>query len=299
MLETIDTSLRLTEEEYWRQIGHEQLRLHLLQRRLFQTRKAAALVFLEGWDAAGKGGAIKRITETLDPRGYEVVAFAAPKGEEKAHHYMWRFWRNVPPHGRMGIFDRTHYGRVLVERVEGFCSQDEWRRAFREINEWEGHLLGSDCLVIKFWLHISKDEQLNRFKSRERDPYRQYKLTEEDWRNRARWDEYAEAVEQMLQRTSTALAPWTVVEANDKWWARVKIVRTIADRLEAVLGRPEMPAETGGDGGKGGRKSGMKDGKKGGKKDGKGKKRKAGKKAGRKAERKAGKKAGKAKAAAP
>ena len=177
MLEKIDTNLALTEKEYWRRIGEEQLRLHLLQRKLFQTREASAVVFMEGWDAAGKGGAIKRVTETLDPRGFEVVAFAAPKGDEKTHHYMWRFWKNVPPLGRMAIFDRTHYGRVMVERCEGYCSEDEWRRAYREINEWEGHLLSSNCLVIKFWLHISQDEQLRRFRSRERDPYRQYKLT--------------------------------------------------------------------------------------------------------------------------
>lgn len=242
MLEKVDVSLALTEKEYWRRIGEEQLRLHMLQRRMFQSGKCAALVMLEGWDAAGKGGAIKRITETLDPRGYEVVAYAAPKGDEKTHHYLWRFWKDVPSHGRMAIFDRTHYGRVLVERCEGFCSEDEWRRAYREINEWEGHLLSSDCLVVKFWLHLSKDEQLRRFKSRERDPYRRYKLTEEDWRNRARWKDYEEAVEQMLQKTSTPLAPWTVVEANDKYWARVKIVKTIADRLEEALGPVEQPA---------------------------------------------------------
>jgi polyphosphate kinase 2 (PPK2 family) len=141
----------------------------------------------------------------------------------------------------MVIFDRSHYGRVLVERVEGFCSEEEWRRAYREINEWEGHLLSGGCQVIKFWLHISQEEQLRRFRSRERDPYRQYKLTEEDWRNRARWKEYEEAVEQMLQRTSTPLAPWTVVEADDKSWARVKIVETIVDRLEDVLGKAKVP----------------------------------------------------------
>jgi len=240
VLEKIDTTLALTEKEYWRRISEEQLRLHTLQRKMFQTHKCAALVMLEGWDAAGKGGAIKRITETLDPRGFEVLAFAAPKGEDKTHHYQWRFWKHVPPHGQMAIFDRTHYGRVLVERLEGFCSEEEWRRAYREINEWEGHLLSSGCLVIKFWLHLSKDEQLRRFKSRERDPYRRYKLTEEDWRNRARWKDYEEAVEQMLQKTSTPLAPWTVVEANDKYWARVKCVKTIADKLEEILGPAEV-----------------------------------------------------------
>lgn len=263
MLEKSDMNVALTDKEYWRRIGEEQLRLHLLQRKLFQTRKAACVAFMEGWDAAGKGGAIKRVTETLDPRGFEVVAFAAPKGDEKTHHYMWRFWKNVPPLGRLSIFDRTHYGRVLVERVEGFCSEEEWRRAYREINEWEGHLLSSGCIVVKFWLHITQDEQLRRFRSRERDPYRRFKLTEEDWRNRARFKEYEEAVEHMLQRTSTPLAPWTVVEANDKYWARVKIVKTLADRLEEVLGKVDIP----------------KNGKKGKKKDKKDKKEKEGKKA--------------------
>ncbi len=250
MLEIFDIGPAPTEKEYWRRIAEEQLRLHTLQRRMFQDRKAGALVMLEGWDAAGKGGAIKRLTETLDPRGFEVVAFAAPRGDEKTHHYMWRFWKSVPPLGRMAIFDRTHYGRVMVERCEGFCSEDEWRRAYREINEWEGHLLGSGCIVVKFWIHLSKDEQLRRFKGRERDPYRRYKLTEEDWRNRARWKEYEEAVEQMLQKTSTPLAPWTVVEGNDKFWARVKIVKTVADRLEEVLG----PSEDGKKGKKKGKK---------------------------------------------
>jgi polyphosphate kinase 2 (PPK2 family) len=258
MLEKVDLGLALAEKEYWRRIGEEQLRLHMLQRRMFQSGKCAALVMLEGWDAAGKGGAIKRVTETLDPRGYEVVAYAAPHGDEKTHHYLWRFWKNVPPRGRMSIYDRTHYGRVLVERCEGFCSEEEWRRAYREINEWEGHLLSSGCLVMKFWLHLSKEEQLRRFKSRERDPFRQYKLTEEDWRNRARWKDYEEAVEQMLQKTSTPLAPWTVVEANDKYWARVKIVKTIADRLEEILG----PAETNEKGKKKDRKKDKKKGRK-------------------------------------
>lgn len=264
MLEKVDTTLSLTEKEYWHRIGEAQLRLHILQRQLYQTGKAGCIVMLEGWDAAGKGGAIKRITETLDPRGFEVVAFAAPKGEDKAHHYMWRFWKHVPPKGRMVIFDRSHYGRVLVERVEGFCSEEEWRRSYREINEWEGHLLSSGCLVVKFWLHISQEEQLRRFRSRERDPYRRYKLTEEDWRNRARFKDYEEAVEQMLQRTSTPLAPWSVIEADDKWWARVKIVETIVGRLEEVLGKVEIP---GGNGKPGGKKPGGK--KKGGKKAGK------------------------------
>lgn len=235
MLEKIDLGRALAEKEYWRRMGEEQVRIRELQGRMFRTRRAAAICMLEGWDAAGKGGAIKRVTETLDPRGYEVVAFAAPTGDERVRHYLWRFWRNVPPMGRLAIFDRSPYGRVLVERVEGFCSKEEWKRSYREINEWEAQLVASGCQVLKFWMHISKDEQLRRFKSRERDPFRAYKLTEEDWRNRAKWEEYQVAVEEMLEKTSTTYAPWTVVEANDKWWARLKVVTTVADRLEHAL----------------------------------------------------------------
>jgi len=235
MLEKVDVTRALTEKEYWKRIGEEQVRLRSLQQKAYQSGRLGLLSGMEGWDAAGKGGAIKRITEVLDPRGFEVFTFAAPKGDEKTHHYLWRFWKCIPPLGRIAVFDRTHYGRVLVERVEGFCSQEEWKRAFREINEWESQLVHSGCAVVKMWLHISKDEQLRRFKSRERDPFRRYKLTEEDWRNRAKWTPYQEAVDEMLEKTSTTYAPWTVVEANDKWWARVKVVKTIADRLEEGL----------------------------------------------------------------
>ncbi|MHC4923283.1 MAG: polyphosphate kinase 2 family protein [Planctomycetota bacterium] len=260
MLETVDLDVRLSEEEYWDGVRAAQLKLRQQLFRMYRQGSLSAICLFEGWDAAGKGGAIKRITEGLDPRGYEVFTFAAPAGDEAHHHYLWRFWRAVPSLGRLAIFDRSHYGRVLVERVEKFCSKDEWRRAYREINEWEGQLVTSGCLVLKFWLHISKEEQLTRFKSRERDPYRSYKLTEEDWRNRARWDEYLEAVEQMLRRTSTARAPWTVVEADDKWFARVKVVSTIADRLEAALDDLEKGKNRGRNGltsnGNGGKKRG-------------------------------------------
>jgi polyphosphate kinase 2 (PPK2 family) len=194
-----------------------------------------ALAVFEGWDAAGKGGVIKRITETLEPRGYTVSSFSAPRGEEKSHHYLWRFWRALPRAGHLGIFDRSYYGRVLVERVEGFCSIDEWRRAYREINEFEAQQASFGMIIHKFWLHISREEQLRRFRARENDPFRSYKLTPEDWRNRARWSQYLEAAEEMLARTSTPYAPWTVVEANDKFYARVRVVKTLADAVDKAL----------------------------------------------------------------
>ena len=235
MLESIDLTRRLSEQRYARRIRDLQVRLRALHFRMYEAR-VPALALFEGWDAAGKGGAIKRVTETLEPRGFTVSSFSAPRGEERTHHYLWRFWRTLPRAGHLGIFDRSYYGRVLVERVEGFCSEDEWQRAFREINELEAQQVSYGMVVCKFWLHISKEEQARRFRDRERDPFRSYKLTPEDWRNRARWDDYAAAVEEMLVRTSTPAAPWTVVEANDKLYARVKIVKTIVDALDKSLG---------------------------------------------------------------
>ncbi len=234
MLETIDVTLRMDEQTYRRRVLEEQLRLRELHFRMYE-RQVPLLAVFEGWDAAGKGGAIKRITETLEPRGYTVTSFSAPRGEEKTHHYLWRFWRVLPRAGHLGVFDRSHYGRVLVERVEGFCSEAEWKRAFREIREFETQQSSLGMVVCKFWLHISAEEQLRRFRDRERDPFRQHKLTPEDWRNRARWGEYAGAVEDMLAATSTERAPWTVVEADDKYHARVKVLSTLNDALERAL----------------------------------------------------------------
>ena len=234
MLEKLDTTLALNKKQYDEQIGKVQVRLRELGYEIFRQQVPVWCVF-EGWDAAGKGGAIKRVTEMLDPRGYTVSAYAAPRGDEKSHHYLWRFWRNLPRAGHVAIFDRTYYGRVLVERVERFCSDDEWRRAYSEINEMEAHQHSYGMVICKFWLHLTKEEQLRRFKSRELDPYRSYKLTEEDWRNRAKWDEYFGAVEDMLLHTSTPHAPWTAVEANNKYWARVKVVKTIVEAIEKRL----------------------------------------------------------------
>jgi AMP-polyphosphate phosphotransferase len=234
MLEGITLNRRLSAKTYGKRIVAEQLRLRRLHFELYERRRPVLALF-EGWDAAGKGGAIKRVTETLEPRGFTVSSFSAPRGEEATHHYLWRFWRALPRAGHLGVFDRSYYGRVLVERVEGFCAPDEWRRAFREINELEEHQTSAGMIICKFWLHLSKEEQLRRFKDRERDPFRAYKLTPEDWRNRARWGDYLAAVEEMLARTSTRHAPWTVVEADDKYYARVKVVRTIASAIERAL----------------------------------------------------------------
>jgi len=234
MLDQLDMKKSLSKKQYGEQIGKAQMRLRELGFTIFRKQVPVWCVF-EGWDAAGKGGAIKRVAEMLDPRGFTVSTYAAPKGEEKTHHYLWRFWRHVPRAGHMAIFDRSHYGRVLVERVEGFCNADEWRRAFREINEFEEHQHSAGTVICKFWLHITKEEQIRRFRSRETDPFRSYKLTEEDWRNRAKWPQYSEAVEDMLLHTSTQYAPWTVVEGNDKYYARVKVVRTIVEAIEQRL----------------------------------------------------------------
>jgi polyphosphate kinase 2 (PPK2 family) len=234
MLEHVDVGKKLSEKQYWKRLARQQVRLRQLQFKVYE-KQVPVLALFEGWDAAGKGGAIKRISETLEPRGYTVSSFSAPRGEEKTHHYLWRFWRVLPRAGHLGIFDRTYYGRVLVERVEGLLSEDEWRRAYREINEFEAHQASFGMVLVKFWLHTSKDEQLRRFKDRERDPFRSYKLTGEDWRNRAKWDAYSEAIEEMLARTSTPYAPWTIIEANDKYHARVKVVKTLADAIEKAL----------------------------------------------------------------
>ena len=181
----------------------------------------------EGWDAAGKGGAIRRIVAALDARDYRVIPIAAPTEEERAQHYLWRFWRHLSRAGRMTIFDRSWYGRVLVERVEGFAQEAEWKRAYAEINDFEDQLVRHGIVLCKFWFHISKEEQLARFKAREGTPYKRWKLTDEDWRNREKWDEYEEAVDDMIEHTSTMLAPWTLVEANDKRFARVKVLKTV------------------------------------------------------------------------
>ena len=235
VLDKVDLTKALKRKEYEDQLQEYQVRLRELEYRCFDERRAVVIGY-EGWDAAGKGGNIRRVTECLDPRGYSVVPIAAPKGDDATHHYLWRFWRQLPKAGHLAIFDRTWYGRVLVERVEHFCSEAEWRRAYQEINEFELSLANFGTIVVKFWLQISKDEQLRRFKEREKIPYKQYKITEEDWRNREKWDAYRQAVVDTLQNTSTTYAPWTIVESNDKLWARIRTLRTIVETVERGLG---------------------------------------------------------------
>src|SRR3954471_892229 len=194
-------------------------------------------VVFEGWDASGKGGAIKRLVSPLDPRHVRVAQFAAPTYDEKRHHFLWRFWPALPGWGGMAVFDRSWYGRVLVERVEGFATEEQWSRAYREILEFEQTLIAEGMVLVKFWLHLSEQEQLRRFDSRSKDPLRQWKLTDDDWRNRGKRLAYEAAVEEMLEQTDHDDAPWTLVEAENKRWARVKVVETVVAAIEAGLRR--------------------------------------------------------------
>ena len=234
----VDLSAKLEKEDYKIRLREAQVELRKLQLKIFQAN-IPVLVLFEGWDAAGKGGAIKRLTDTLDPRSYQVIAFAAPTEEEHRYHYLWRFWRKLPAAKTIGIFDRSWYGRVLVERVEGFAKDMDWRRAYQEINEFEAQLTHSGCVLVKFWLHISPEEQLNRFNERQNNPYRQHKLTDEDWRNREKQPLYHVAVNHMVARTSTPVAPWTIVAANDKYFARVKVLDTVIAAIETGLKQRE------------------------------------------------------------
>ncbi|MDR1706116.1 MAG: polyphosphate:AMP phosphotransferase [Clostridiales bacterium] len=224
----------LSEAQYDSLLKQYQKHISNLGFKLYRKRRSVVIVY-EGWDAAGKGGNIKRLTEELDPRGYDVRPVAAPSKEELSHHYLWRFWRDMPKDGHIAIFDRSWYGRVMVERVEGLCSEDEWRRAFNEINEMEMHLRRHGVIICKFWMHIDKDEQLRRFQARMEDPMKQYKIGGEDWRNREKWDAYLLAVNEMLAKTSTHCAPWTVVEANSKKFARIKVLERVIKTLEKEL----------------------------------------------------------------
>jgi polyphosphate kinase 2 (PPK2 family) len=237
MLEKLNLDRQLSQEEYERRLLRGQLQLRELAFQLYSRKRSLVAVY-EGWDAAGKGGNIRRVTEKLDPRGYEVLSIAAPAGEDKTHHYLYRFWRRLKPpdEKQVMIFDRSWYGRVLVERVEGFCTEAAWKRSFREINDFERQLSEAGIIVAKFWIHISKEEQLRRFGQRADTPYKRWKLTDEDWRNREKWDQYSEAVEDMLLKTSTLTAPWTVVEGDFKWWARVKCVETLVKTVGKHLG---------------------------------------------------------------
>jgi polyphosphate kinase 2 (PPK2 family) len=235
IINRLDLAHSLPAEGHKDELLRYQGQLNRLARRLQASRKSVILVF-EGPDAGGKGGAIRRITDAIDARHYRVISIAAPTEEERAHPYLWRFWRHLPRLGRFTIFDRSWYGRVLVERLEGFCAPEAWRRAYGEINAFEEQLSEFGIIIVKCWLAISPDEQANRFKAREETPHKQYKITAEDWRNREKWDAYEAAACDMIERTSTEIAPWTLVEANDKRWARIKVLKTTCECLEAALG---------------------------------------------------------------
>ncbi len=234
VLSHLDMSKRLEKRPFERELLKYQGELNLLQRRASRAAVSTILVF-EGVDAAGKGGAIRRITAALDARDCQVIPIAAPTDEELAHHYLWRFWRHLPRAGRVTIFDRSWYGRVLVERVERLATRDEWRRAYAEINQFEDQLIDRGIVLVKYWIHITKDEQLRRFKDREGSDVKSWKITADDWRNRAKWDAYEQAVNDMIERTSTRQAPWTLVEGNDKYYARIRILQTACNRLRQSL----------------------------------------------------------------
>lgn len=236
MIDQLDLSVALPRDEYRKQLLQHQVRLRELCFQLY-VRKVSLVVVYEGWDAAGKGGNIRRVTQHLDPRGYEVFQISAPTGEDNTHHYLWRFWRRLcpPEEKQVLIFDRSWYGRVLVERIEGYCDDAAWQRAYREINTFESELINGGMILVKFWLHISPEEQLRRFEERQNNPRKQWKMTDEDWRNRAKWPDYEVAINDMLAETSTEDAPWTLIEGNDKLHARVKALRTLVQTLEDKL----------------------------------------------------------------
>ncbi|MCM2331552.1 polyphosphate:AMP phosphotransferase [Geopseudomonas sagittaria] len=236
LVDSLDMTQSLDKDSYQQQLVAEQARLAQLLRDKRMRRHALVAVF-EGNDAAGKGGAIRRVTGALDPRQYHIVPVAAPTEEEQAQPYLWRFWRHIPARGRFTMFDRSWYGRVLVERVEGYCSQADWLRAYSEINDFEEQLTDAGVVLVKFWMAIDQQTQLERFKEREQTAFKRFKITEDDWRNRDKWTQYVDAVNDMVDRTSTEIAPWTLIEANDKRFARVKVLRTINEALEAAFAR--------------------------------------------------------------
>ncbi|MCL2075895.1 MAG: polyphosphate:AMP phosphotransferase [Betaproteobacteria bacterium] len=247
VLTALDLSKAIPKDEYSLRLSQAQWRLSELARSP-EFKKRSLILAFEGWDAAGKGSGIRRLFAALDARYCQIIPISAPTEEELAQPYLWRFWRHIPRNGRITVFDRTWYGRVLVERVEGYCSENDWLRAYAEINDFEYDLVSSGAVIVKFWLQISKDEQLRRFENRESIPFKRHKISEEDWRNREKWDEYHRAVCDMVERTSTGIVPWTLVEADDKYFARVKILETVCNRLEESLMdrtcRPEAEVKT-------------------------------------------------------
>lgn len=233
-LSEFDLNKKLSDEKYKEKLDHYQKKLSSLHNVLYR-KKIPVIIAYEGWDAAGKGGNIKRITEALDPRGFEVQPIASPEPHEKARHYLWRFWNRLPKTGHIAIFDRTWYGRVMVERLEGFCKENDWQRAYNEINEFEKELDDWGAVIIKFWVQIDKKTQLARFTERQNTPEKRWKITDEDWRNREKWDQYEEAVNEMLKKTNTSYAPWYILESNDKKYARIKALKVVIDEIEKKL----------------------------------------------------------------
>jgi polyphosphate:AMP phosphotransferase len=230
-LSDVDLSQTLSKKEYLKIVEEKQARIHDLHHEMYRRRIPMVMVY-EGWDAAGKGGNIRRLTARMDPRGYEVIPVAAPNDIEKSHHYLWRFWSEFPKAGHVAIYDRSWYGRVLVERVEGFCKEWEWKQAYREINEMEENFVNFGAVMVKFWIHIDQDEQLKRFKARELNPSKRWKLGDEDWRNREKWEPYKKATNDMFLRTHTSYAPWTIIEGNCKRFARIRALDTVIEAIE-------------------------------------------------------------------
>ncbi len=234
VLSSLPPARNITKDKYQKELETWQGRLNVLTRHPKFNKLSCVLVF-EGQDAAGKGGAIRRVMRALDPRIYQGIPVAAPTEEERAQPYLWRFWRHLPRRGRFTVFDRSWYGRVLVERVEKFCSENDWMRAYTEINDFERQLVRNKTVLVKFWLQIDKDEQLKRFKEREKTPFKRFKITEEDWRNREKWDQYHDAVCDMVDRTSTEIAPWNLIAADNKYAARIEVLKTVVKKIEAAL----------------------------------------------------------------
>ncbi|MBR6329477.1 MAG: polyphosphate:AMP phosphotransferase [Lachnospiraceae bacterium] len=233
-LSEIPLDKRVSPAEYDTRLKELQDRLSELHNRIY-LNKIPVIIGYEGWDAAGKGGNIKRLTAALDPRGFEVHPIASPEPREKNRHYLWRFWNRLPKDGHIAVFDRTWYGRVMVERLEGFCSENDWQRAYNEINEFEKELTDWGAIVIKFWVQIDKDTQLERFTDRQNTPEKQWKITDEDWRNREKWDLYEGAIDEMIRKTSTEYAPWYILESVDKRYARIKALEIVIEEIEKKL----------------------------------------------------------------
>ncbi len=243
VLDALPDGKPLGKKAYEKRMGELTAEINGLTLDAFRRGISSVLVF-EGWDAAGKGGSIRRLGAALDARYFRVVPISAPTEEERAQPYLWRFWRHLPRDGRVVVFDRSWYGRVMVERVEGFCHKGDWMRAYNEINDFEAQLVGSECVLLKYWLNITPEEQLRRFEERKVVDYKRFKITEEDWRNREKWNAYLVAVDEMVQRTNTLTAPWTLVDANDKFAARVRVLAAYRDALRKAMKRTRRPKKS-------------------------------------------------------